>query len=101
MAEDSQVPVGAEDSPDPTPGGRRRRRPLDSLMQVRREMARVYWEQDEGKLTMDTAKGKAYLLSQMVAVLKAEQSDDAELERRLAELERRIADAKPRTTPAH
>lgn len=99
MAEDSQVPDAAEDSPGG--GGRRRRRPLDSLMQVRRELARVYWEQDEGKLAMDTAKGRAYLLSQLVAVLKAEQSDDAELERRLAELERRIADAKPRTTPAH
>lgn len=60
-------------------------------MQVRRELARVYWEQDEGKLPMDTAKGKAYLLGQLVAVLKAEQADDGEIERRIAELERRLA----------
>ena len=82
-------------------GGSRRHRPLDTLERVRRELSRVYYEQKDGKLTMDLAKGRAYLLSQLVAVLKAEQSDDAELERRLAELERRIADAKPRTTPAH
>lgn len=87
MTEEAQVPVGTEDSQG---GGGKRRRPLDSLMHVRRELARVYWQQDEGKLAMDIAKGKAYLLGQLVAVLKAEQSDDAELERRLAELERRL-----------
>lgn len=72
-------------------GGRRRHKPLDSLERVRRELQAVYYAQKDEKLSMDIAKGRAYLLGQLLAVLKAEQADEAAIEARLAELERRLS----------
>lgn len=63
----------------PPPGGKGRRRPLDTLERCRRELSRVYWEARDGTMPLDKAKGLTYLLSQVAAVLKAETSTEADL----------------------
>lgn len=56
-----------------------RRRPLDTLERVRREMTTTYWEHREGRLTIDDAKGRVHILGKISEVLKAEQNHDDEL----------------------
>jgi hypothetical protein len=67
---------GAPPADPPPPGEKGRRRAFDSLGRVRRELSRVYFAQKDGQLDMDTAKGRTYLLSQIAAVLKAEDEND-------------------------
>jgi len=80
MPETPQVPdtQGKSDKPP-------RRKPLDTLERVRREITSVYFEEREGRIDMERAKGRAYLLGCISAVLKAELTGDEEL----AELRRR------------
>lgn len=57
-----------------------RRRPLDTLERVRREMTTVYWEHREGRVDLDSAKGRVHMLGQISGVLKAETgSNDVEI----------------------
>lgn len=70
----SQVP-DAQGKSDKPP----RRKPLDTLERVRREITSVYFEEREGRIDMERAKGRAYLLGCVSAVLKAEFSGDEEL----------------------
>lgn len=71
-------------------GSRKRHRPLDSLERVRRELSSVYFAQKDGTLDMDTAKGRAYLLGQIAAVLKAESASESELAALLAQVRDRL-----------
>lgn len=80
----------ADDSPDPP--GSKRHRPLDTLERVRRELSRVYFDQKDGRLDMETAKGRAYLLSQITAVLKAETASDGEVTALLAQVRDKLKD---------
>lgn len=56
-----------------------RRRPLDTLERVRREMTATYWEHREGLIALDDAKGRVHILGKISEVLKAEQNNDDEL----------------------
>lgn len=86
-----QTRADAEDSPGGGgAAGRKRHKPLDSLERVRRELARVYYEFKDGQAQADVAKTRTYILGQMVAVLKAEQSSDTELLRRIEQLEQQL-----------
>jgi hypothetical protein len=67
------------DDADPSPS-KGRRRPLDTLERVRRELGRVYWLARDKTMPLEEAKGLTYLLSQIAAVLKAEQAGGSESE---------------------
>jgi hypothetical protein len=84
----NRVPMRAKSSakhassgkaPTPTPSRISR---LKSLDDVRVELAKVYREARASKLPLDQAKGLAYLLSLMPAMIK-----DSDLERRVNALE--------------
>jgi len=70
---------GRADHEDEGPAPQRRRRPLDSLERVRRELSKVYWDAKDGTLALDKAKALTYLLSQIAVVLKAETASETEL----------------------
>ncbi len=72
--ESSQVPDAQGKSSKPP-----RRKPLDTLERVRREITSVYFDEREGRIDMEKAKGRAYLLGCVSAVLKAECTGDEEL----------------------
>lgn len=65
---------------------RRRHKPLDSLERVRRELSSVYHQAKDGTMELDKAKGLTYLLSQIAAVLKAENASETELTALLAQV---------------
>lgn len=67
-----------------------RPRPLDTLERVRRELASIYHQARDGRMELDKAKGLAYLLSQISAVLKAE-SGESELAALLAKVKDQLA----------
>lgn len=72
-------PVDIGEDRTPPPGGKARRRPLDTLERCRRELSRVYWEARDGTMPLDKAKGLTYLLSQVAAVLRAETASEPEI----------------------
>lgn len=72
--ERGQVPDAQEKTGKPP-----RRRPLDTLERVRREMTATYWEHREGLIDLDSAKGRVHMLGKISEVLKAEQGSDDEL----------------------
>jgi hypothetical protein len=55
------------------PPSKKRRKPLDSLEAVRREMTSTYWDMKEDKLELDEGKARIYVLGKITEVLKAEQ----------------------------
>lgn len=86
--------VEADSVEAPLPRGRQ----IESLLAVRREMARVYWAVKHSKMDLDKGKGLVHMLGQISAVMKAEQGNDEELLRRLADLERRLGIGKQHGT---
>ncbi|MDR7332000.1 hypothetical protein [Roseateles asaccharophilus] len=70
----AQVPDAQGDSKKPP-----RRRPLDTLERVRREMTVTYWEHREGRIGLDDAKGRVHILGKISEVLKAEHGSDDEI----------------------
>jgi len=80
---------GRADAEDEGAAPQRRRRPLDSLERVRRELSKVYWDAKDAKdgtLALDKAKALTYLLSQIAVVLKAETASESELAALLQQL---------------
>lgn len=90
--EHDEAPASAGKSGDPPP--RLRRRPLDSLVAVRREISRLYWECRENRLPIEQGKGLTYLLSQIVATFKAENSDEG-LQRLVNEVRKQMEGKTP------
>jgi hypothetical protein len=90
--EDDQAPASARKSGDPPP--RLRRRPLDNLMAVRREISRIYWECRDNRLPIEQGKGLTYLLSQIVVTLKVEQADEG-LQRLVDEVRKKMEGKTP------
>lgn len=70
----AQVPDTQGKTPKPP-----RRRPLDTLERVRREMTATYWEHREGLIDLDSAKGRVHMLGKISEVLKAEHGSDDEI----------------------
>ena len=79
----------AETPPPAAEAEAKRHKPLDSLDRVRRELSSVYWAAKDGAMQLDRAKGLAYLLSQLVVVLRADSADD-DLTKLLAEARDRL-----------
>ena len=76
MSAEHDDPAGCAE-PSPSKG---RRRPMDSLERVRRELARVYWAARDETMPLERAKSLVYILAQVAAVLKAEQAGGSEAE---------------------
>ena len=91
--ENAPVPV---DNPQPTrvlalvPTPRRRGPVLETLTDVRREMARVYRGMRHGRLDTQDATRLTYVLSQIAKIIQT-----AELEARVAAVERALGSRKP------
>jgi len=77
-----QAPDVNGTSPGPTP----RRRPLNTLRDVHRQIATLYWDARRGILEPATATKLCYILDKLGSVI-----NDAEIEKRLDELEARLA----------
>ncbi len=73
---------------DPPP--RKRRKPLNSLEDVRAEMTRIYWALRHDEMPQDKGKTLVYVLGQVVQVFKAEQSGEGELAALLNEVRERL-----------
>ena len=91
--ENAPVPV---DNPQPTPvlalvpTPRRRGPVLETLTDVRREMARVYRNMRHGRIDTQDATRMTYVLSQIAKIIQT-----AELEARVAAVERTLGSRKP------
>ena len=89
------APVAA-DNPPPRPvvtllpSPRRRGPVLESLTDVRREMARVYRNMRHGRIDTQDATRMTYVLSQIAKIIQT-----AELEARVAAVERALGGRKP------
>ena len=75
-------------APLPTP--RRRGPVLETLTDVRREMARVYRHMRHGRIDTQDATRMTYVLSQIAKIIQT-----AELEARVAAVERALGSRKP------
>ena len=86
----------ATDNPPPRPvvtllpSPRRRGPVLESLTDVRREMARVYRHMRHGRIDTQDATRMTYVLSQIAKIIQT-----AELEARVAAVERALGSRKP------
>ncbi|MCW5643086.1 MAG: hypothetical protein KIT63_13390 [Rhodoferax sp.] len=69
--------ANAGDGGDPTP--RKRRKPLDNLDAVRREMTATYWQIKHGEVDLDKGKGQIYALGKISEVIKVGLAVDDEL----------------------
>ena len=84
------------DNPQPTrvlalvPTPRRRGPVLETLTDVRREMARVYRQMRHGRIDTQDATRMTYVLSQIAKIIQT-----AELEARVAAVERALGSRKP------
>lgn len=65
------------DAGNPTP--RKRRKPLDNLDAVRREMTATYWQIKHGEVELDKGKGQIYALGKISEVIKVGLAVDDEL----------------------
>lgn len=70
--------TNAGKSGDPT--SKKRRKPLDSLEAVRKEMTSTYWDMKEDKLDLDKGKARIYVLGKITEVLKTEKGPEEELQ---------------------
>lgn len=87
-SDDDQLRAVVEVLPDPP---RRRRKPLDTLMAVRREMTATYWEMKHDGLELDLGKARIYALGKVAETLKAEQQGmDAEVLALLRQVKERL-----------
>lgn len=71
------------------PPSKKRRRPLDTLEAVRKEMTSTYWDMKDAKLDADKGKARIYVLGKITEVLKIEKGPEDELQRILEELKRK------------
>lgn len=62
-----------------------RRRPLNSLRDVQRQIATIYWDARRGRIEAATATKLTYVLGRLADVI-----GDGEIEKRLGELEARL-----------
>ena len=76
----------ATENDEVTVGPIPRRRPLNSLRDVQRQLATVYWDARRGSLEPATATKLCYILDKLGSIIT-----DGEIERRIAELEARLA----------
>jgi hypothetical protein len=89
------APVAPDNSPPRrvvtlVPSPRRRGPVLESLTDVRREMARVYRHMRHGRIDTQDATRMTYVLSQIAKIIQT-----AELDARVAAVERALASRKP------
>ena len=74
----------------PLPSPRRRGPVLETLTDVRREMARVYRHMRHGRIDTQDATRMTYVLSQIAKIIQT-----AELDARVAAVERALGSRKP------
>ena len=92
----TEIATVATDNPSPCPvvtlipSPRRRGPVLESLTDVRREMARVYRNMRHGRIDTQDATRMTYVLSQIAKIIQT-----AELEARVAAVERALGSRKP------
>ena len=92
----TEIATVASDNPPPRPvvtllpSPRRRGPALETLTDVRREMARVYRHMRHGRIDTQDATRMTYVLSQIAKIIQT-----AELEARVAAVERALGSRKP------
>ena len=86
--DDVETLADARSAGDPPP--RKRRKPLNTLEDVRAEMTRIYWALKHDEMPQDKSKTLVYVLGQVVQVFKAEQTGDAELAALLQQVKERL-----------
>jgi len=92
----TEIATVASDNPPPRPvvtllpSPRRRGPVLETLTDVRREMARVYRHMRHGRIDTQDATRMTYVLSQIAKIIQT-----AELEARVAAVERALGSRKP------
>ena len=92
----TEIATVASDNPPPRPvvtllpSPRRRGPVLETLTDVRREMARVYRHMRHGRIDTQDATRMTYVLSQIAKIIQT-----AELEARVVAVERALGSRKP------
>lgn len=82
----SRASTGNVGNPPP----KKRRKPMDTLEAVRKEMTSTYWEMKENTLDLDKGKARIYVLGKITEVLKAEKGPEDELQQLLEKLRGKI-----------